>query len=123
MFTLNLQSNQPIYEQLYNNVLKLICINILKPGEKLPSVRSLATDLAINPNTVARAYQMLEQNNIIYSVVGKGSFISDSLSVANEIKKSAKEKILNSLDEAVKANLTQNEILTIISEYFSDKKI
>lgn len=123
MFTLNLQSNQPIYEQLYNNVLKLICINVLKPGEKLPSVRSLATDLAINPNTVARAYQMLEQNNIIYSVVGKGSFISDSLSVANEIKKSAKEKILNSLDEAVKANLTQNEILTIISEYFSDKKI
>ena len=81
MFTINYQSREPIYEQLYNNVVKLIGMEVLHPHEKLPTVRAMAQQLGINPNTVSKSYQMLEANGYIYSTVGKGSFVADNKSV------------------------------------------
>ena len=74
MLTLNYRDSRPIYEQIKDGLRKLIVTGALRPDEKLPSVRAMATDLAINPNTIQRAYGELESEGYIYSVPGKGSF-------------------------------------------------
>ena len=76
MFEIKTQSRIPIFEQLKGQILEYITAGILQEDEQLPSVRALASQLGINPNTVAKAYQDLEKSGLIYSVAGKGSFIS-----------------------------------------------
>ena len=74
MLTLNYRDSRPIYEQIKDGLRKLIVSGALRPDEKPPSVRAMATDLAINPNTIQRAYESLEAEGYLYSVPGKGSF-------------------------------------------------
>ncbi len=78
MITLDYRDHRPIYEQVIERFQDLMFREILKPGDKMPSVRSLATDLSINPNTIQRAYVELERQGFICTVKGKGSFVSDS---------------------------------------------
>lgn len=74
MLTLNYRDSQPIYGQIKDGLRRMIISGALEPGEKLPSVRAMAVDLAINPNTIQRAYAELEAEGFIYSVPGKGSY-------------------------------------------------
>ena len=74
MLHLDYRDARPIYTQIVDNFRTQIAAGILQPGEKLPSVRELATQLSINPNTIQRAYRELEGRGYIYSVAGKGSF-------------------------------------------------
>ena len=108
MFNIDLQSRIPIYEQLYKKVVELIMRGELKPGDKLPSVRELAKSLGVNPNTVSKAFQLLERDKFIYSLVGRGSFIS------NVSTDSARENALADFDkavrEALKAGISQEEL-------------
>lgn len=76
MFSIDLTSRIPIYEQIYSKITELAVSGTLSENSQLPSVRSLAKDTRVNPNTVAKAYQELERNGVIYSVPGKGSFIA-----------------------------------------------
>lgn len=76
MISLNYRDSRPIYEQIRDGLRKLMVTGALGAGEKLPSVRALAAELAINPNTIQRAYNELESEGYIYSVPGKGSFAS-----------------------------------------------
>ena len=76
MLTLNYRDSRPIYEQIKDGLRRMIVTGAMKQDEKLPSVRSLATQLSINPNTIQRAYNELEAEGYIYSVAGKGSFVS-----------------------------------------------
>lgn len=96
MITVDLQSRTPIYEQLCGKISELIYRGVLKPNEQLPSVRALAKELGINPNTVAKTYQELERNNMIYSLSGRGSFVAEA-----DIEE-AKSRALESFDAAVK---------------------
>lgn len=75
MFDIDLRSRDPIYQQLVDKFKQLIMNHILEPDEKLPSVRQLAEELTVNPNTIQKAYRQLEQENFIYSVKGRGSFV------------------------------------------------
>lgn len=85
MFDIDLRSRDPIYQQLVDKFKQLIMNQILEPDEKLPSVRQLAEELTVNPNTIQKAYRQLEQENFIYSVKGRGSFVQVLEShVANE---------------------------------------
>ena len=84
MFTVNFQSRTPVYQQLYDNVVRLASMGVLKSHTKLPPVRILATELGINPNTVSKAYKMLETDGFIYSTVGRGSFISEKLEIKDK---------------------------------------
>ena len=93
MFTLDYQSRLPIYEQLYKSIIKMASLGVMEPNEKLPSVRVLGQQLGVNPNTVQKAYQMLERDQIIYSIPGKGSFISPDLSSVDVKKSEALEKV------------------------------
>ena len=76
MIKIDLQSRTPIYEQLQEQILRLSLLGVLDQNEQLPSVRALAREIGVNPNTVAKAYQELERQGIIYTVPGRGSFVS-----------------------------------------------
>ena len=76
MIYIDYQDRTPIYEQLVNRFEMLIIKGILEPDTQMPSVRKLATDLSINPNTIQKAYMLLEQEGYIYPVKGRGNFVS-----------------------------------------------
>lgn len=76
MISIDNRDPRPLYEQVVDGFRKLIVAGVLAPDDKLPSVRSLASDLAINPNTIQRAYRELEVLGYTYSAAGKGSFVA-----------------------------------------------
>ena len=109
MFNIDLQSRVPIYEQLRKGIAELIIKGVLKENDQLPSIRSLAKELGINPNTIAKAYQTLEHDGIIYSTMGRGSFVSPSN------RQFIKDYILSDFDvcvnEALKTGITKGELI------------
>lgn len=98
MLHLDYRDSRPIYEQVQDGLRKLMVAGVLREGEKLPSVRALAGQLAINPNTIQRAYEALEREGYVYSVAGKGSFVAPR----REVDAGRREELLNQLDTAVK---------------------
>ena len=95
---INYRDPRPIYEQVRDGLRTLIVSGALAGGEKLPSVRELASQLAINPNTIQRAYRALEQEGYLSSVPGKGSFAA----ARSEIDIQRRDKLLRTLDETVR---------------------
>ena len=79
MIFIDYKSRKPIYEQLVDNIKSLIVSGVLQRDDQLPSVRQLAQELAINPNTIQKAYTELERQGVIYSLKGRGSFVGSSL--------------------------------------------
>lgn len=112
MFDIDLQSRTPIYEQLYKRIVELTVKKQLRPGDKLPSVRELAKALGVNPNTVSKAFQNLERDGMIYSLPGRGSFISDKN--GDIIKQNAAEAFTLAAKEASAAGLSAEEMTEII---------
>ena len=97
MLTLNYRDSRPIYQQIKDGLRKLILTGAIGGDEKLPSVRSLAMELAINPNTIQRAYAELENEGVIYSVAGKGSFAAPR----HEAATARKEELFGQLSAIV----------------------
>ena len=77
MISLDYRDSRPLYQQVKDNLRRMMLTGLLPPDEKLPSVRSLATQLAINPNTIQRAMAQLEAEGFVYSVAGRGSFVAE----------------------------------------------
>ena len=118
MFTINYQSPTPVYKQLYENVLRLVSFGALNPNDKLPPVRTLAGELGINPNTVSKAYSMLENDGYIYSAVGRGSFISENFDSREAEKIEVKKVIKNNLQTAFGFGVKRDEVLEILDEVY-----
>ena len=97
MFEIKTQSRIPIFEQLKGQILEYITAGILQEDEQLPSVRALASQLGINPNTVAKAYHKLEEKQIIYKIPGKGCYIT-----TKHIDVLIREEKLTQFDSCVK---------------------
>lgn len=97
MIAINYRDPRPIYEQVKFGLRRLILTGVLNPDDKMPSVRELSAQLAINPNTVQRAYRELEAEGYIYSVPGKGSFVAAD----KQVDQSRIDTLLKQLDEAV----------------------
>lgn len=116
MLQLDYKSGEPIYDQIVNGIIKLKLSGALKKGDILPSVRSLALKLSINPNTVQRAYQILEEKGIIYSAKGKGSFLAEDEDTENAIRKIAKEQFSKAVQAAKQKGLTAQDLQNIIKE-------
>lgn len=121
MFDIDLQSRTPIYEQLYKRVVELTVKKQLCPNDKLPSVRELAKELGVNPNTVSKAFQNLERDGIIYSLAGRGSFISDKN--GDIIKQNAADNFKTAAKEAMTAGLSSDEMTKIVNKVFQDRGI
>ena len=79
MFLVNPKSKQPLYEQLVEQLRRQLILGVMEAGTAMPSVRQLATELGINPNTIQKAYRRMEEEGMIVSVPGRGSFVSDDL--------------------------------------------
>ena len=123
MFTLDYQSRLPIYEQLYKSIIKMASLGVMEPNEKLPSVRVLGQQLGVNPNTVQKAYQMLERDRIIYSIPGKGSFISPDLSSVDVKKSEALEKVALAVKEAIDHGVEKHELLQYIEQLLNIESV
>lgn len=122
MIIIDSKSSTPIYEQITIGIKELILKNVIKSGDKLPSVRELSTILTINPNTVSKAYMELEKQNIVESIKGKGTFIT-----SNYRKPVSEEKlsklILDFKRLILEANylgLEENDLILLLDEGFKE---
>ena len=95
MLNLDYRDVRPIYEQVKDGLRRLMVTGVIQEGEKLPSVRAMAGSLAINPNTIQRAYEALEAEGYVYSVPGKGSFAAPNTGV----DKGRKNELLQTFDQ------------------------
>ena len=98
MFAINYRDSRPIYEQIMDELRKMIISGVFAPDEKLPSVRELAQQLAINPNTIQRAYRELELSGYIYSVAGKGNFAAPR----GDVDEGRRKELLDRLAETAR---------------------
>ena len=118
-FNINYRSGEPIYQQIYNEVIKEISLGLLLPQEKIATVRELATSLGINPNTVSKAYQMLEQNGYIYSIVGKGSFIADSSGRLAGLKESTMKDLKKDMTNAHNLGVAYQDVVELANDIYN----
>ena len=116
MLTLNYRDSRPIYEQIKDGLRRMVVSGALAPDEKLPSVRALATQLSINPNTIQRSYNELEAEGLIYSVPGKGSFVSPDRSADLWRRLELTEKFREIAAELRYLGVGQEELLALIKE-------
>ncbi|KNY29246.1 GntR family transcriptional regulator [Pseudobacteroides cellulosolvens] len=124
MLNIDPRSSKPIYEQIVDEIKANIVKGILKPGEKLPSVRELSKIITVNPNTVSKAYSELERQKVIDTVSGRGTFVSanykprDDDDRLNKIKSSIKDAII----EAYYIGLGKEDIIHIVDEAYKAMK-
>ena len=112
----NLDSDRPIFVQIVERLQYDIISGVYQPGQKLPSVRDLAAEASVNPNTMQRAYNELENEGYIYSVPGKGNFVSPDVRQDEERIKELKEKLIEILAELKYLGLTDEELENMIRE-------
>ncbi len=120
MFAMQLEGGAPIYEQLVDRITELIASGTLTENEKLPAVREVAKSLAINPNTVQKAYAILEQRGLTYSIPAKGSYVGKTEKTEEIIKKKILESLSLNIGEALKAGITKKEII-VLTENFKEE--
>lgn len=110
----------PIYLQIINHLKKELISGVLKPGDKLPSVRELSSSLKVNPNTIARVYQELEREGITFTQRGMGTFIREDSEMIGEIKKDmAKEMIEAFIEGMRKMGFSKEEVMKVIDNGWS----
>ena len=98
MIQLNYRDPRPLYEQVKDGIRKLAYSGMIGPDEKLPSVRELASKLAINPNTISKAYKELEQEGFLYTLSGRGTFINQDF----DLNDRRKRELFQQFDKVVK---------------------
>lgn len=123
MFQIDNMSRKPVYEQIVDQLEQLVITDVLPAGSKVPSVRSLSIELSINPNTIQKSYSELDRRGIIYSVPGRGCFVSDN---AKEILSYMKRKQITDLEllmrELALAGVKRQEMEDCINRVFDNKE-
>ncbi len=107
----------PIYEQIVTKYKNLIVRGVLAPNEKMPSVRSLAMELSINPNTIQKAYAELERQGFVYTVKGRGNFVADNSGLKEMKEKEIIQKLETVVVEAEEAGVD----LLLLSRYLNNR--
>lgn len=116
MILIDYRDTRPIYEQVVDRFKKLILRGVLCPDDKLPSVRNLAVDLSINPNTIQRAYAELERQGYIYTVKGKGNFVSDNSQLLLKYREELFVQLKTICRAAFDVGITEEELVQSIRE-------
>lgn len=118
MVIIDKSSKKPFYEQIVLGIKEDILQAVLLPGEKIASVREMATQLMMNPNTVSKAYKALEEQGVITTVQGRGTFVREQTNDRGDELKIAKvkQKMLDLVIEARYLNVTSQEILSWVNE-------
>ena len=118
MISIDTRSRVPIYTQLEKQIIKLINLGVYETDSPLPSVRSMACELGINPNTVAKAYKELEQQGVVYTVTGKGLFVSSS--DLSSVHKLTIKAVKSTLIDAKNSGVDKTTIVKIINEIWEE---
>ena len=118
MIVIDYKDNRPLYEQIAERFQVLIERGVLKPQEQMPSVRSLAMDLSINPNTIQKAYAELERRGYIYTVKGRGNFVSYDEELKEKRRSQQLEEFRTKAVQSMEAWVTKEELLQIVNEIF-----
>lgn len=117
LINLDFQGRIPIYEQIVLNIERYVALGVLKPNEQIPSIRELAGNLGINPNTVKKAYDILEHKKVITTISTKGTFISNQTNEVLENKKKEEvEKLKKQVELLLNLGLSKKEIIEIINK-------
>ena len=122
MIQLNYRDAKPIYEQIKDGLRKLVITNSLIANEKLPSVREMASKLAINPNTIQRAYMTLEQEGLIYPVKGKGNFVADTSSIQKKSRQDYCREFQGLVRKGRKLGISEKTLTDLVKKEFEEKK-
>ena len=123
LIAVDTRSRKPIYEQLVENIRACVLSGDLAPGEQLPSVRALAGELAINPNTIQRAYNELERVGVTVSVPGRGSFISEDItSLVDSRRRTSLEALDERMREAKNSGVAKAEVIDLADKIWEDKQ-
>lgn len=121
MFLVNPRSKQPLYEQLVEQLRRQIILGGMEAGAAMPSVRQLATELGINPNTIQKAYRRMEEEGMILSIPGKGSFVSDDLAeMLTKQREDQRSKAKQMLQSCREMGLTKEEITQMVEEIYKE---
>lgn len=122
MITIDYQNRKPIYEQIVDRFETLIVNGVLDADSQMPSVRSLAMELSINPNTIQKAYAILEQNGYIYPIKGRGNFVSGD----EGLKRHKQESVYRSLKETVQKGrelgISCDVLMERVDQYYREKR-
>ena len=114
MIILDYQDRRPIYEQITERFRTLIYQEALPAGSRLPSVRQLAMELSINPNTIQRAYMTLEQEGLIYPVKGKGNFVAETSLIQEKSKEDFRKDFSELIKKGIQTGITKEEMLSLV---------
>lgn len=118
MISIDYQSKLPLYEQIAQRFQTLILKGVLAPGGQMPSVRTLAVELSINPNTIQKAYSLLEQQGYIYPVKGRGNFVSESSALVQQEKESLLEDVRRLAEEGKELGIQRTELIQVIDRIY-----
>ena len=116
MISINFRDRRPIYEQVRDSFRQLIITGAMAAGEKIPSVRELSQSLAINPNTIQRAYRELESEGYICTVPGKGSFVCTTDEALIAGKKELRERFISLTAELLDLGFDAESLISMIKE-------
>lgn len=120
MILLDYRDKRPIYEQVVDKLERLIIGGALEPNDKMPSVRGLAMDISVNPNTIQRAYAQLEQEGYIYTVSGRGSFVAHESEWRNGKLEEMRQELTRVVEKAKETGLSKEEVINIVLRTFEE---
>ncbi len=122
MIVLDYRDKRPIYEQVVEKLERLIVCGALASDTKMPSVRSLAMELSVNPNTIQRAYAQLEQDGYLYTIVGRGNFVSGEA----EWKKGRMEAVLKEFEDVLgkarETRVPRGELEALLEQFYPKRE-
>ena len=124
MIKIDATSNKPLYEQIVDNIKSSYVKGYLKPGDEIPSVRKMALQLSVTPNTVAKAYQELERCKVIVTIRGKGTYISSESDIRMDDEKlmNIRKELTTQVVELTYMGLGRDEIIEMIDEIYKEIK-
>lgn len=120
MIVIDYRDKRPLYEQVTEKLAHLIICGALESNSRLPSVRSLAMDLSVNPNTIQRAYTQLEQEGFIYSVVGRGNYVTDSSEWRNGMLRALERDLKELLTKAAESGMPIDMVYSMVKQTYEN---
>lgn len=122
MFSMRLRGGAPIYEQLEQRITELILSGEMAEDEKLPTVREIAKELSINPNTVQKTYSKLEARGLIYSIPAKGSYVAARGEYYDKVREKSMEVFTEAVENALKQGLSADDLHDIINNVLREEE-
>ena len=123
MIVIDYQNRKPIYEQIVERFQMLIVKGILEADSQMPSVRTLASELSINPNTIQKAYTILEQQGYIYPVKGRGNFVSGNQTLKEKKEDVFFQKLRDVIQEGKELGIEKERCIAKTSEFYEEDKV